>query len=168
MTGDFKETNWNKSDCMDEERKNVEQPSVDLQQLLDDVLSAEPEKVVFMGRKRTIGWLHNGTVRKFTHVCLKEKNEWKKSAKLCAVVLLNGCFRLRLLYWLYWRWLYYVKDPDAAEMLRVVNAAKKKIPSVPCSLLTILATGMTDAMMTMTTAEARATRAGQAGEQRTR
>ena len=151
-----------------EEDKKVEQPGVELQQLLDDVLAAEPEKVVFMGRKREIGWMHKGTMRKFSHVALKEKDEWKKSVKLCAVVLLNGCFRLMLLYWLYWRWLYYWKDPDAVEVLRVVDAAKKKIPSVACSLLTILATGMTDVMMTMTAEEARATRAGQAGARPTR
>ena len=151
-----------------EKEKSVEQPSVELQKVLDEIMEAEPEKVVFMGRKRTIGWLHKGTIRKFTHVMLKENDEWKKSVKLCAVVLLNGCFRLKLLYWLYWRWLYYVKDPDAVDILRVVDAAKKKIPSAACSLLTILATGMTDVMMTMTSAEARATRAVQAGVRPTR
>ena len=151
-----------------EEKKNIEQPGVELQELLDKIMEAEPEAVVFMGKKRKIGWMKKGTMRKFSHVVTREKDEWKRNCKICAAVLLNGCWKLRLLYWAYWRWLYYWKDPDAVEVLRIVDAAKKKIPSAACSLITILATGMTDVMMTMTKEEARAIRAGQAGEQRTR
>ena len=54
----------------------------------------------------------------------------------------------------------------SVEILRVVDVCKKKIPSAASSLLTILATGMTDVMMTMTKSEARAIQAGQAGEGR--
>ena len=121
-----------------------------------------------MGKKCSIGWMKNGTMRKFSHVAVQEKNEWKRNVKLCAVVLLNGCFKLKLLYWAYWRWLYYVKDPDAVEVLRIVDAAKKKIPLEAFSLITILATVMTDLMMGMTKKEVKATRAGQAGEQPSR
>lgn len=151
---------------MDNEK--LKQPSEELQRTLDLVLEAEPEKVVFMGKKRSIGWMKKGTMRKFSHVAVQEKNEWKRNVKLCAVVLLNGCFKLKLLYWAYWRWLYYVKDPDAVEVLRIVDAAKKKIPLEAFSLITILATVMTDLMMGMTKKEVKATRAGQAGEQPSR
>ena len=153
---------------MEKDNDKVEQPGEELQRALDMVMEEEAEKVVFMGRKRSIGWMKNGTMRKFTHVVLKEKDEWKRNVKLCAVVMLNGCFKLKLLYWAYWRWLYYVKNPDAVEVLRVVDAAKKKLPSAAYSLLTILAIGMKDAMMTMTREEARATQAGPDGERRTR
>ena len=71
----------------------------------------------------------------------------------------------RFLYWIYWRWLYYIKDVDVAEVLRVLDVSKKKIPSNAFSLATILATGMTDVMMTMTRSEAKAIQAEQAGEQ---
>nr|DAL37993.1 MAG TPA_asm: hypothetical protein [Caudoviricetes sp.] len=150
---------------MDNEK--VGQPSEELQRALDLVLEAEPEKVVFMGKKRSIGWMKKGTMRKFSHVVVQEKNEWKRNVKLCAVVLLNGCFKLKLLYWVYWRWLYYVKDPDAVDVLRLVDAAKKKIPLEAFSLITILATVMTDLMMGMTKKEAAAIQAGQAGARRT-
>lgn len=49
-------------------------------------------------------------------------------------------------------------------MLGVFDVAKKKIQSAAFQLTTILATAMTDAMMTMT--EAERTQAGQAGEGR--
>lgn len=148
--------------------KKVEQPGEELQRLLDDVLSAEPERVVFMGRKRSIGWLKKGTIRKFTHVAVRERDEWKRAVKACAAVLLNNAFKIKLWWWAYWRWLYYVKDPDAVEVLRVVDAAKKKIPQLPYSLATILLTGMSDLMMAMTKKEARATRAGRVGAPPTR
>lgn len=151
-----------------EEEKKIGQPEEELQRLLDSVLEAEPEKVVFMGKKRTIGWMKKGTMRKFSHITATEEDEWKKGVKLVATVFLNNMWKLRLWYWAYWRWLYYVKDPDAVEVLRVVDAAKKKIPSAACSLTTILATGMSDLMMTMTRKEARAIRAVQAGERRIR
>ena len=151
---------------MDNEK--LKQPSEELQRALDLVLEAEPEKVVFMGKKRSIGWLKRGAIRKFSHVTANEKDEWKRGVKLCAIVLLNNFWKLRLFYWAYWRWLYYIKDLDAIEVLRIVDAAKKKVPSVVCSLTTILATGMTDLMMAMTKKEVKATRAGQAGEQPSR
>ena len=101
-----------------------------------------------MGKKHTLRWLRNGAVRKFSHVSIAEKDDNKRAVKLCAIVLLNNVWKLRFLYWIVWRWWYYVKDVDAVELLRVLDVAKKKIPSAAYSLLTILATGMTDLMMT--------------------
>ncbi len=142
----------------------MEQPNIQFQEILDEVLAAEPSVVEFRGRKRTIDWLHKGTIRKFSHVGVKEKNEWKKDVKTCAVVLLCNVWKIRLFYWIYWRWLYYVADVSIVDVLRVLDAAKKKIPSTAFSLATILVTGMSDLMMTMKTKEARASRAGQSGE----
>lgn len=150
------------------DEKKIEQPQVDLQKLLDDVLSEEPTELVFMGKKRKIGWLHKGTMRKCSHIAIKEKDEWKRNVKICVCILLNNIWKIRFLYWIYWRWLYYIKDVDVAEVLRVLDVSKKKIPSNAFSLATILATGMTDVMMTMTRSEAKAFQAEQAGEQPSR
>lgn len=52
--------------------------------------------------------------------------------KVCACILLNRknglltWFLLRVWYWLYWRWLYYVKDIDQVEIMGVLDASKKK------------------------------------------
>lgn len=145
--------------------KKIEQPNEELQIILDSIMEAEPETIVFLGKVRKIGWMHKGTMRKFSHIVMKEKDEWKRNVKLCAIVLMNNYFKIKLCYWAYWRWLYYIKDPDAVEILKIVDAAKKKIPSAVYSLLTILATGMTDVMMTMTKKEAQVIRAERVGEQ---
>ena len=148
------------------EEKKIEQPELQLQQLLDSIMSEEPTEFEFRGRRHSVGWLKKGAVRKFTHITMKEKNESKRNVKICVVLLLNNIWKIRFFYPLYWRWLYYVCDLDDGEILRVVDVCKKKIPSAASSLLTILATGMTDVMMTMTKSEAKAIQAGQAGEGR--
>ena len=147
------------------EEKKIEQPSVDLQELLDSVLHDEPTEFVFRGKKHKLGWLRKGTMSRCSHIRTKEKNEWKRNVKICVCILLNNIWKIRFMYWIYWRWLYYIKDVDVAEVLRVLDVSKKKIPSNAFSLATILATGMTDVMMTMTRSEAKAIQAEQAGEQ---
>lgn len=146
--------------------KKIEQPNVELQEVLDDILNETPTEYTFRGKKRMLGWLHKGTTRKFTHIELKEKNEWKKRIKQCAVVQLNNVWKIRFFYWILWRYYYYVIDLDVWEVLGVLNVAKKKIQSAAFQLTTILATAMTDAMMTMTKAEAEHIQAEQAGEER--
>ena len=146
--------------------KKIEQPNVELQEVLDDILNETPTEYTFRGKKRMLGWLHKGTTRKFTHIELKEKNEWKKRIKQCAIVQLNNVWKIRFFYWLLWRYYYYIIDLDVWEVLGVLNVAKKKIQSAAFQLTTILATAMTDAMMTMTKAEAEHIQAEQAGEER--
>lgn len=153
---------------MTDNKGNIEQPKVDLQEMLDSVLRDEPTEFVFMGKKHKLGWLRKGTMTKCSHIQLKEKNEWKRNVKMCVCILLNNIWKIKFFYAIYWRWLYYVKDIDVTEVLRVLDVSKKKIPSTAFSLATILATGMTDVMMTMTRNEAKATQAGQAGEQPSR
>lgn len=69
--------------------KKIEQPNIELQKVLDDILHETPTEYIFRGKKKMLGWLHKGTTRKFTHIELKEKNEWKKRVKQCAVVQLE-------------------------------------------------------------------------------
>lgn len=133
----------------------IEQPNVDLQAILSNLMEQEPEEVVVCGKKHTIGWLKNRTVRKFSHIMIKEKDPWKRSVKVCACVLLNRkwglvtWFLLNIWYTVYWRWLYYVRDIDQVEIMGVLDASKKKIQSEPLAVATILATAAMDTMMMM-------------------
>lgn len=150
---------------------DIQQPDERFQALLSEILEAEPEVVTVNGKKRSIGWLHNGTTRKFSHIMVKEKDPWKRNVKVAACILLNKknglltWFLLRVWYWVYWRWLYYVQDIDQADVVGILDASKKKIQSEPLAVATILATAMTDTMMTMARHEYG--RAEQGGEQPT-
>ena len=148
------------------EVNKVEQPELKLQELLDSIMSEEPTEFMFRGKRHSVGWLKKGAVRKFTHITMKEKDESKRNVKICVILLLNNIWKIRFFYWAYWRWLYYICDLDDVEVLRVVDVCKKKIPSAASSLLTILATGTPDVMMTMTKSEAKAIQAGRVGEER--
>ena len=154
------------------EDKKIEQPGLDLQEVISDLMEQEPETVVVCGKKHSITWLKNSTVRKFSHIMVKEKDPWKRNVKVCACVLLNKRFGLfnriaqRCWHWIYWRWLFYVRDIDQVEVMGVLDASKKKIQSEPLSVATILAIGMMDTMMMMARHEAG--RAERGGEQPTR
>jgi hypothetical protein len=154
------------------EKKQLEQPGVELQMMLSSLMEQEPESVVVYGKKYSITWLKNRTVRKFSHVMLKEKDPWKRNVKVCACILLNrkhGLLTWLLLhcwYWVYWRWLFYVRDIDQVEVMGVLDASKKKIQSEPLAVATILATAMMDTMMAMARHEVG--QVGQHGEQPTR
>lgn len=149
--------------------EKIEQPTANSQMILDMILSAEPEEFVFLGKKRKMGWLRNNTVRKFSHLTAKGGSQDKNNAQLCAALLLNDVFAwfYEISWFFYWRWLYYVRNITAVDTLTVIEASKKKLPADASLLITILATGMTDLMMTMTKKEARLIQAEQLGEQAT-
>lgn len=150
----------------------IKQPDLQMQEALDNIMSREPDIVEVNGKQRKIHWLHNGTVRKFSHIMVKEKSEWKRNVKVCSCILLNrknGLWTWILLhfwYWIFWRWLYYVKDINQVEILGVLDASKKKIQSEPLAWATILSTEMMDTMMTM--AQHEIGRTALAGAQRSR
>ena len=137
------------------EKVEIEQPSIDLQRLVSELMEQEPETVVVAGHKHRIGWLKNRTVRKFSHIMVKEKDAWKRNVKVCACVLLNRkhglltWFLLKFWYCVYWRWLFYVRDVDQVEVMGVLYASKKKVQSEPLAAAIILATAMMDTMMAM-------------------
>lgn len=146
----------------------MEQPGIDSRKRLNDILQAKKETVRVGRRTFRIGWLKHGTMRKFTDVMLEGEDEgYRRNVKLAAIVLLNSKWKMWL-YPLYWRWLYYLRDMDAADVLAVIDAAKKKLPHEAYLMSTILATGMMDTMMTMRREEVRSGQAGQAGAPDTR
>lgn len=145
----------------------VKQPAADIQKLASEVMEQQPETVVVCGKKRSITWLKNRTVRKFSHIMTQEQDPWKRNVKVCACVLLNRkwglrtWFNLKVWYHVYWRWLFYVRDIDQVEVMGVLDASKKKIQSTALALATTLTIGMTDLMMTM--AQHESTRVAQDG-----
>ena len=152
------------------DQKEIKQPTPDMQKVLDDILSETPETIVVRGKKKKIGWLRNDTIRNISHIVLKETNEGKRNAKLCAAILTNNVFAWikPIMFSFRWRWYYYVKNLDNVEILGVVAAGKKKLPTTASWLITTLATGMVDTTMMMRKTErAQAIQAEQAGEEPT-
>lgn len=147
--------------------EKIEQPNDEYKRKLNEILSAKPEEITFRGRKKKIGWLHNGTVRKFSSVMMNEENPQKRNAKICATIILNNVWKIRFFYWFLWRYYYYIVDIDDVDILAVLDVSKKKIQQEPFYINTILSTGMVDLMMTMTKKEAKHIQAEHRGEQDT-
>lgn len=149
--------------------KKIEQPSSQLQEILDTVLEQEPTVYKFRGRTHKMGWLGNMTIRKFTHISLKEKDIHKRNVKLCAALRVDSLFAWfrPLVYAIKWRYYYYVIDLPDTEVLRVLDAAKKKSPQDASTLITILSTGLQDTRMSMMRKEVSAIPAVQVGERHT-
>lgn len=142
----------------------IEEPGAKLQQLLNEIYEAKPEEVQFCGKTVKVGWIKNGTQRKFSDIMATEKDPHKTNCKLAAVILLNNVWKIRFCYWLLWRWYFYVKDIDVAEVLRLLDVAKKKVPQGAYLLATMYSTEMTDLMMTMTKKEVRLIQAEHHGD----
>lgn len=136
----------------------VEQPGLDVQKLLSDLIDGEPEVVSVDGRKVRVGWLHKDTERRISGVMLGGGDVDKKVVKWYALVRLdrkNG-FLTWLLGWVwygvYWRWLWYVKRERGTKFqMGVLSASKKKIQerSDALGLSTVLMVGAMDTMMMM-------------------
>lgn len=152
------------------DNKEIMPPERKFEKLLDELMEATPEEYTFRGKTHKMGWLRNKTVRMMTHAMLHEENDHKRNMKLCAILRVNNVFAWfrHLVYAVKWRWYKYVLDLSDIEALRVINAAKKKVPSEASLVITILATAMMDTSMATTRKEAEAIQAARGGERPSR
>ena len=135
----------------------TKQPKIDTQQLFSDLINKEPETVKIGDRKVSIGWLHNATESRMSHVMLKEKDNNKRHVKWYSLVRLDcrSGFLTWLLgwlwYWILWRWIWYVRrERGTVFQIAVVQASKKKIQE-RSELLSLSTISMIEAMDTMMT-----------------
>lgn len=135
--------------------KEIKQPTVEDEKLLNEVIENNPDELEAFGRKWKIGYLRNGTKRKVTNILMREKQEDKVSSKCTAALLLNGYFKIFFFYWILWRWLYYIKQVGDEELLPIMEYCKKKVDVESYCLVTIYLTEMRDTIMTMTREEVR-------------
>lgn len=47
--------------------------------------------------------------------------------KCAAYIILNGYFKINLLHWALWRYLYYIKEYNYQDLMEIVEVGKKKI-----------------------------------------
>lgn len=132
----------------------IEQPNEEQHQRLNEILEAQKEDVVLGDSVVRVGWLHAGTIRKFTDIMNDKKHHPSKvNAKAVACIVLNGYWKIKFFWWMLWRWYYYVKQYHEAELSPVIEAGKKKVPVEAFLVNTISLTGMRDTMMQMTKEE---------------
>ncbi len=74
------------------------------------------------------------------------------ASKIAALILLNG-FKINFFYWIYWRYLYYVKGYDYSQLMPIILTGKKKVPSAGYMIAFISASQMSVTKMIMTKEE---------------
>lgn len=131
----------------------------------------EATEVTILGtnKRYKLRWLKNGQIEKLSRVILRadgktgkeEDNILKQvisdnklACKVAAIYLLDGWFKLKLRYWLLWRWFYYVKDYSADQLHPLLEEGKKKVPLMQFLGATMSLIGAKDTLMQMRTEEA--------------
>lgn len=160
----------------DNKEQKIEQPSIDAQQIYLSLISNDAEEVQILRTKKTykIRWLKNGQLEKLSRLLLRKKTidkeqttgndaldeileDSKLACKAAAVILLDGYWKLKLRYWLLWRWFYYVRQYDNIQLLPILEIGKKKVPQMQFYKTIMSLTEARDSLMRMRAKEVEVT-----------
>lgn len=83
-----------------------------------------PENVYVRGRIYKIKWMKNFTREHITDTILKEGNDDKQSCMCAALMVLNGFWKIKFMYWIVWRF-YYIKQYTENELTELLEMGKK-------------------------------------------
>ena len=161
-----------------EKEPEVRQPSVEAQRDYMSLYDNTPTVVNVIGTKKTykVRWMKNVQIEYLTRLLIrkgstddkdKEKDAFDKiiddtklGCKAAAIAVLNGYWKLKFRYWFLWRWMYYIRQYDNAQLQPLIEEMKKKIPLTQFLMLTMCLTGVKGTLMNMRTEEAEATLRG--------
>lgn len=151
----------------------MKQATIDIQQELNRVAMGNPTEVEIVGTRRLfhrkkprsvkVDYLCSETLRMMTAVSLDDKtdtvHELQQPSKIAALIVLNGFFKIKLLYWLLWRWYFYIRQYKAEQLYPIIAEGKKKVPQIGYLMSTTLTASMRDTVKAMTRAEVEHTQA---------
>lgn len=145
---------------MAKKEKALKEATRDDERLQMSVRQNWSDEVEVRGRKFKVRWMHPATTEWITCLMLKEGNDRKVLSQASALIVLNGFWKTHLLYWLVWRWFYYVRQYNAEELTPIITTAQKKTQreaAVAYLNGTMLLTALKDTAKQMTKAEAERT-----------
>ena len=151
----------------------INQPSLDSQKNYVSLRDNDATIVSVYGTKKKykIRWLKNGQIDKLSRLLIrkgdtddKDKeqdspldaviNDSRLACKAAAIYILDGYWKLKFRYWFLWRWFYYIRQYDNAQLQPILEEGKKKVPLTQFLLTTMSLTGVRDTLMSMRTEEA--------------
>lgn len=163
----------------DTENENVEQPSIDAQQVYLSLINNDATEVGILRTKKKykIRWLKNGQLEKLTRLLLHKKTvdenkttgsdvldaileDSKLACKAAAIIILDGYWKLKFRYCFLWRWFYYIKQYDNIQLHEILEVGKKKVPLNQYYATIISLTEAKDSLMRMRAKEVEATLQG--------
>ena len=131
----------------------IDQPDIDQEKELNSLIENGVSEVKIPGTNRVyrLRWLKHEATRKITSILhnMKDGDDDKISCKAAAAIVLNDFWKIKFLYWLLWRWFYYVRQYTDNQLLPLILEGKKKVPLKGFLSTTMLVIEMRDTIMTM-------------------
>lgn len=159
-----------------EKEPKVEQPSVESQRDYVSLRDNDATIVPVLGTKKKykIRWLKNGQIDKLSRLLIRKADsddkdsqtgspldavidDSKLACKAAAIIILDGYWKLKFRYWYLWRWFFYIRQYDNAQLQPLLEEGKKKIPLMQFLMTTMCLTGAKATLMNMRTEEAERT-----------
>ena len=145
--------------------KTEKLPGKDAEKQLKKVTENKADVVSLRRKRIKLRYLCYEAMSKVTDVMLNsDKNDLSVPCKCAAAIRLNGYWKIKLFWWVTWRWYYYVRQYRNDEIEELIETGKKKVPLKSYLKNTILLTAMKDTIMQMSTEEAENILRGQYGE----
>lgn len=158
----------------DEKEQPLEQPSDDLQKLYTSMIEDDYTEcgILHHSAKYKVRWLRNGQIEKLSRLLVGKhdndaedtegsvleamQSDAKLACKAAAIYTLPRWWKLKLLYWIRWRWFYYVKEYSFLELKDIITEGKKKVPQMPFYTVITSLIGAKATLMTMRAKEVEA------------
>jgi hypothetical protein len=154
----------------------IEQPSVQAQRTYASIRDNDATVVSVLGTKKKykIRRLKNGQLDKLSRLLIRKGDtddqdgqkdcpldaiidDSKLACKAAAIYILDGYWKIKFRYWFLWRWFYYIRQYDNAQLQPILDEGKKKVPLMQFLMSTMSLTGARATLMTMRTEEAERT-----------
>ncbi len=131
-------------------KRPIIQPSLTDEQELLRMWDAQADEQLIRGRKFHLRPLTGHARVLLTKILTSSKGkEEAVTCKCLAAARLNGYFRIKLFYWLVWRWYYYIRQYNEDELEDAIALIKKKVPADSYFKNTISLTEIRATMMQM-------------------
>lgn len=137
--------------------KIIKEANIDDEKMQMSIRHNLADEVEVRGKKLKVRWMHPYTEDRITQLMLEDGNDSKVLCQCAALIVLGGYWKSKFLYWLRWRWYYYVKQYTSQELLPLFEMAQKKTVQEEATAYlnaTILLTALKDTKKQMTKAEA--------------
>lgn len=135
------------------------QPTLDDERALEGIVDNDREYITIRGSRFGFRDLNGWGLHKISRIMIKEnENELSVGCKCLAAARLNGYFKIKFLWWLLWRFYFYIRQYRDVEIAEAIALIKKKAIAALAvySLNTTLLIETRETVMKMNRAEAKA------------
>lgn len=130
------------------------QPLMSEERELFGAAENETDYIELRGKRIGLRDLGGFAKRKISKILLKEGgDEFAVGCKCLAAAIHNSYFRIKWLWWILWRWYYYMRNYTDSELTDAICIIKKKVASGSYFFNTTLLIGMRETMMAMSREE---------------